>query len=177
MVLRVSPPTLDRMDDATVNKVTWKIPNALALVGARAGDEWNAMTASWITQLSMEPVLIGIGVDNSALTHRLITDGGSFTVNLWSSEDTRTFVKFSKPATKDGMTLNERPIREGVTGAPIFEEAIAWMECEVRSSHDFGTHTLFAGEIVDAGVIDEDQRAAAVSDTRMKYGGVKRGGH
>jgi flavin reductase (DIM6/NTAB) family NADH-FMN oxidoreductase RutF len=75
------------------------------------------------------------------------------------------------------MALNERPIREGVTGAPIFEEAIAWMECELRSRHDFGTHTLFVGEIVDAAVIDEDQRAAAVSDTRMKYGGVKRGGH
>lgn len=165
------------MDDTILNKVTWKIPNALALVGSRSGDEWNAMTTSWITQLSMEPVLIGISVDNSAVTHRLIVEGGSFTVNLWSADDTRTFVKFSKPATKEGMTLNERPIREGRTGAPIFEEAIAWMECEVRSSHDFGTHTLFVGEIVDADVIDEEQRAAAVSDTRMKYGGVKRGGH
>lgn len=170
-------PTLGVMDDTILNKVTWKIPNALALVGSRSGDEWNAMTTSWITQLSMEPVLIGIGVDNSALTHRLIVEGGSFTVNLWSAEDTRTFVKFSKPATKDGMTLNDRPIREGRTGVPIFEEAIAWMECEVRSSHDFGTHTLFVGEIIDAAVVDEEQRAAAVSDTRMKYGGVKRGGH
>lgn len=165
------------MDDALLNKVTWMIPNALVLIGSRAGDEWNAMTASWITQLSMEPVLIGVGVDNSALTHRLITEGGSFTVNLWSSADTRPFVKFSKPATKEGMALNERPIREGTTGAPVFEEAIAWMDCEVRSSHDFGTHTLFVGEIVDAGVEDADQRAAAVSDTSMKYGGVKRGGH
>lgn len=165
------------MDDALLNKVTWMIPNALVLIGSRAGDEWNAMTASWITQLSMEPVLIGVGVDNSAVTHRLITEGGSFTVNLWSSADTRPFVKFSKPATKEGMALNERPIREGTTGAPVFEEAIAWMDCEVRSSHDFGTHTLFVGEIVDAGVEDADQRAAAVSDTSMKYGGVKRGGH
>jgi flavin reductase (DIM6/NTAB) family NADH-FMN oxidoreductase RutF len=165
------------MDDSTVNKVTWKIPNALALVGSRSDDEWNAMTASWITQLSMEPVLIGVGVDNTAVTHRLIAEGGSFTVNLWSSDDTRPFVKFSKPARKEGMTLNDRPIREGVTGAPIFDEAIAWMECEVRSSHDFGTHTLFVGEIVDAGLVDEEQRAAAVSDTSMKYGGVKRGGH
>ena len=52
------------LDDQLINKVTWKIPNALALVGSRAGDEWNAMTTSWITQLSMEPVLVGIGVDN-----------------------------------------------------------------------------------------------------------------
>ena len=162
-----------------VNQVTWKIPNALALVGARSGDTWNGMTTSWITQLSMEPVLVGIGVDNKAVTHRLISESGVFTVNLWSPEDTRVFVKFSKPARKEGMTLNDRPIREGVTGAPVFEDAIAWFECEVRQFLDLGTHTLFIGEIVAAGVDPEraDERAAAISDTRMKYGGVKRGGH
>ncbi len=166
------------LDDELVNRVTWKIPNALALVGSRAGDEWNGMTTSWITQLSMEPVLIGIGVDNSAVTHRLITDGGSFTVNLWDAEDTRVFVKFSKPAaferTDDGPTLNGRAVVEGVTGAPVFRDAIAWFDCEVRQAHDLGTHTLFIGEMVDASIVDDDKRAASMSDTRMKYGGVKR---
>ncbi|MFO7548517.1 MAG: flavin reductase family protein [Acidimicrobiia bacterium] len=166
-----------RPDDETLNKVTWKIPNALALVGSRHGDQWNAMTTSWITQVSMDPVLVAVAVDNKALTHRLIGEGGGFTVNLWSANDTRVFVKFSKPATRDGDTLNGRPVRSGVTGSPIFEEAIAWMDCEVRHAIDFGTHTLFVGEVVDAGINDDDERAAAMSDTRMKYGGVKRGGH
>lgn len=161
-------------DDELLNRVTWKIPNALALVGSRAGDEWNGMTTTWITQLSMEPVLIGIGVDNDAVTHRLISDGGSFTVNLWDAEDTRVFVKFSKPATKEGDALNGRAVRAGSTGAPIFEEALAWLDCEVRQSHDLGTHTLFIGEVVDAGINDDDARAATIQDTRMKYGGVKR---
>jgi flavin reductase (DIM6/NTAB) family NADH-FMN oxidoreductase RutF len=161
-------------DDELINRVTWKIPNALALVGSRSGEEWNAMTTSWITQLSMEPVLIGIGVDNSAVTHRLIDQGGSFTVNLWSPEDTKVFVKFSKPAKKEGSTLNGRAVREATTGAPIFDEALAWMDCEVRHRLDLGTHTLFVGEIVDAGINDDESRAAAMSDTRMKYGGVKR---
>lgn len=161
-----------------VNHVTWRIPNALALVGSRSGDTWNGMTTSWITQLSMEPVLIGVSVDNKAVTHQLISESGAFSVNLWSSEDTRVFVKFSKPADKEGMTLNDRPIREGTTGVPLFEDAIAWFECEVRQSHDLGTHTLFIGEIVAAGADEEhsEERAAAISDTRMKYGGVKRGG-
>lgn len=162
-----------------LNQVTWKIPNALALVGSRSGDTWNGMTTSWITQLSMEPVLVGIGVDNKAVTHRLISESGVFTINLWSPEDTRVFVKFSKPAAKEDMTLNGHPVREGVTGAPIFEDAVAWLECEVRQSHDLGTHTLFIGEVVAAGSDpdQEESRAAAISDTRMKYGGVKRGGH
>ena len=164
------------MDPELLNKVTWKIPNALALIGSAAGEEWNGMTASWITQLSMEPVLIGVGIDNKAVTHRLIADSGVFSVNLWSPEDTRVFVKFSKPAVREGNTLNGRPVRIGKTGAPIFEEAIAWMDCEVRQSFDLGTHTLFAGEVVDAWG-GEEERVAAISDTRMKYGGVKRGGH
>ena len=135
----------DPLPDELLNRVTWKIPNALVIIGSRAGGEWNGMTASWVTQVSMAPVLIGVGIDNTAVTHRLITAGGSFTVNLWSSEETRVFV-----------------------------EAVAYLDCAVRSSHDFGTHTFFVGEVVDAGINDDDARPAAMSDTRMKYGGVQR---
>ncbi len=162
------------IDDELLNRVCWKIPNALVLVGSRAGDEWNAMTTTWVTQLSMEPVLVGIGVDNSAVTHRLITDGGSFTVNLWPSDDTKVFVKFSKPATKDGDSLNGRPVSVASTGAPIFDEALGWMDCRVTKSVDLGSHTLFVGEVVDAAIRDDESRAANTSDTRMKYGGRKR---
>jgi flavin reductase (DIM6/NTAB) family NADH-FMN oxidoreductase RutF len=162
------------LDDELINKVTWKIPNALALVGSRAGEERNAMTTSWITQLAQEPVLIGIGVDNVAVTHRLITEGGCFTVNLWDPDDTRVFVKFSKPATYEDSTLNGRAVSEATTGAPVFDEAIAWLDCEVRHTLDLGSHTLFVGELVDAAIRDDGSRAAAMSDTRMKYGGVRR---
>ena len=110
------------LDDELLNKVTWKITNALALIGSRAGDERNAMTASWITQLSMEPVLIGVAVDNEAITCRLITDGGSFTVNLWDASDTRVFVKFSKPAVDDGSTF------KGMT-----DELLRWQTTELQT--------------------------------------------
>jgi len=162
------------LDEELLNKVTWKIPNALALVGSRSGDERNAMTTSWITQLSMDPVLIGVGVDNDAVTHRLISTGGCFTVNLWDSADTRIFVKFSKPATDDGASLNGRSVHSATTGAPVFDEALAWMDCEVRHRLNLGSHTLFVGEVVDAAIRDAEARPASMSDTRMKYGGVKR---
>jgi flavin reductase (DIM6/NTAB) family NADH-FMN oxidoreductase RutF len=86
-------------------------------------------------------------------------------------------VKFSKPASDADGALNGRPVTAQTTGAPIFDEAIAWLDCRVRQAIDFGTHTLFAGELVDAGINDDDARAASLADTRMKYGGVPRGGH
>ncbi len=165
------------LTDELLNTVTWKIPNALALIGSAAGGQRNAMTASWITQVSMEPVLIGVGIDNTAVTHRLISEGGSFSVNLWDAADTKVFVKFSKPAEDDGEALNGRAVRAATTGAPVFEEAVAWLDCAVRQQHDLGSHTLFVGEVVDAAIRDDEAVPASMRDTRMKYGGVKRGGH
>ena len=59
----------------------------------------------------------------------------------------------------------------------VHERTALWMECEVRQAHDLGTHTLFIGEMVDAAINDDEKRPAAMTDTRMKYGGVRRGGH
>ena len=160
-----------------LNKVLWKIPNVLCLVGSRAGDEWNGMTQSWVTQVAMEPVLVAIAVDASAVTNRLIREGGAFSLNLWDRDDTRPFVKFSKPAVYDGTTLNGRPVVEGLTGVPIFTEAVAWLECRLERTIECGTHDLFLGEVVAADINNDEALVARIEDTRMKYGGVKRGGH
>jgi flavin reductase (DIM6/NTAB) family NADH-FMN oxidoreductase RutF len=56
----------------------------------------------------------------------------------------------------------------------VFDDAVAWMDCAVRSALDLGTHTLFVGELTAGEVNDDEAKVAAMSDTRMKYGGVKR---
>ena len=40
-----------------LNTTTWKIPNPLAIVGSHHNQEFNGMTASWISQFSMDPVM------------------------------------------------------------------------------------------------------------------------
>ena len=46
-----------------INVSTWKIPSPLGIIGSHAEGEFNGMTASWITQVSMEPALIGVGIE------------------------------------------------------------------------------------------------------------------
>ena len=100
-------------------------------------------------------------------------------LNLKTGKKYQVFVKFSKPAVRDGMTLNDRPVREGVTGVPIFDEAVAWIECSVWQTVECGTHDVFLGEVIDVGFREgmEEAPVARMEDTRMKYGGVRRGGH
>ena len=79
----------------------------------------------------------------------------------------------------DWITLHWKVPPAGVTGVPIFTEAVAYIECTVTQTIELGSHDLFIGEVVDAGFHDEREGTpvARMSDTRMKYGGVLRGGH
>ena len=90
-----------------LNVATWKIPNALGIIGSSANNEFNGMTASWITQVSMEPLLIAVGIDNKSITHGLMSASEYFSLNLFSENYTKVFVKFSKPADYKEGFLNE----------------------------------------------------------------------
>jgi flavin reductase (DIM6/NTAB) family NADH-FMN oxidoreductase RutF len=69
-------------------------------------------------------------------------------------------------------TLNGFGFHDGRSGAPVLDAAAAWIDCRVRHSLDLGEHTLFVGEIVDAGFQKpEDTPVLRMEDTRMNYGG------
>ena len=168
------------MSDLTpedINVATWKIPSPLAIICSHADGEFNGMTASWLTQVSMDPALIGVGIDNKSVTYKLMNSSNFFTVNLFSPEYTKVFVKFSKPATYSEGFLNKEPIRLTNNSVPIFENASVWFELETTEKINFGTHTFFVGKIIDCNTDNPEERAAYMGDTRMKYGGVPRGGH
>ena len=132
------------------------------------------MTLNWATQVSFEPKLVGIGVEKTSVTHELIESGGSFTLNTIDREDRAIVRKFTKPVEvdTDAHTLNGFPYRDGVTGAPILTQAVAWVDCEVRQAVDTGDHTFFIGEVVDSGFQKpEDTPVLRMEDTRMSYGG------
>lgn len=160
--------------DKLRRRVLWKMPAGLYVVGSRAGDRRNGMTLNWATQVSTDPKLLGIGVEKEALTHELIATGGSFTLNVLRREDRAIVRKFTKPVDVDpvAMTLNGFPYHDGPTGAPVLDQAAAWLDCRLHGSVDVGAYTFFLGEVVGCGFqAPEDVEVLRMEDTRMSYGG------
>ena len=160
--------------DKLRRRVLWTLPYGLYVVGSRAGDRRNGMTLNWASQVSFEPKLIGIGVEKTAFTHELIAEGGVFSLCTVAREDRAIVRKFTKPVEvdTDAMTLNGFPFHDGVTGAPILDQAPAYLDCEVRQAVDTGGHTFFIGEVVDTAFqAAEETEVLRMEDTRMNYGG------
>ena len=160
--------------DRLRRRALWTMPSGLYLVGSRSGEERNLMTLNWATQVSDEPKLLGIGVEQSAVTHRLIADGGVFTLATIDRDDRAIVRKFTKPVAIDAaaMTANGFAFHDAPSGALVLDQAPAWFDCAVRQAVDLGTHTFFVGEITAAGFRgDEDTPVLRMEDTRMNYGG------
>ena len=160
--------------DKLRRRVLWKMPSGLYVIGSRHGDRLNLMTANWVTQVSFDPKLVGVSVEKEALTHELITEGRVFSVNIVSREDRAIVRKFTKPVEVDPVanTLNGFPFHAGRTGAPVLDQAVAYVDCELRQAFEVGDHTLFLGEVVGSGFQqDEAVEVLRMEDTRMNYGG------
>lgn len=171
---RVDTPEGQADYDKLRRRVLWSLPYGLYVVGSRAGDRRNLMTLNFATQVSFDPKLVGIGVEQTAVTHELIDAGGSFTLNIIARDDRTIVRKFTKPVEHQvaAGTLNEFAFHDGPTGAPVLDQAVAWLDCTVRQAVDCGGHTFFIAEVIDCGFQRaEDTPVLRMEDTRMSYGG------
>ncbi len=168
-------------EDRRRRRVLWRFPTGLYVVGTRAGDERNLMTASWVSQVSLDPKLVGLGVEASAVTHRLIEAGGAFSLSLVARADRAVVRRFVKPVQSDEVAVSEDGhgtmravgVRTAVTGVPVLVDAAAYVDCVLRDAVRTGSHTWFVGEVVDSGFGPggEEVEVLRMEDTRMNYGG------
>ncbi|MGH9067521.1 MAG: flavin reductase family protein [Acidimicrobiales bacterium] len=163
--------------DRRRRRVLWTMPAGLYVLGSCSGEERNLMTLDWAVQVAVDPKLVAVSVEKASVTHRMVEEEGVFSLNILAREDRALVRRFVKPAVvaRDGggdLTLNGFPVREVATGAPVLEQALAYLDCRVHEALRLGSHTLFVGEVADAGFNRaEDTPVLRMEDTRMSYGG------
>ena len=104
------------------------------------------LTANTITSVSLEPPLILVCVERNADTHDCITRSKMFSVNVLESTEERIARRFA--AWEVDRKFEGLAFHTAVTGAPILDDALAWLDCRVHAQHEAGDHTIFVGEVV-----------------------------
>lgn len=112
------------------------------------------LTANAITSVSLDPPLVLVCIERNADSHDAIAESEAFAISILRSEDERLSRRFATYGVKekfDGVAY-----REEVTGSPVLEKALGWLDCEVYAAYDGGDHTIFVGRVLagdaDAGV-------------------------
>lgn len=111
----------------------------------------HGLTATSVCSVSLEPPLVLVVLEKDANTHAIVERSGLFAVNFLGREQREVAERFATtPDDKfEGLSPGEAP-----TGAPILEEALAWLDCVVVRSVPAGDHTVFIGRVEAADLGD-----------------------
>jgi len=131
-------------------------PAGVTLVTVKAGDQIHGMTVSAFVSVSPTPPLISVIIDHKGRAHELFEQSNAvFAVNILreGQEELSNHFAWSK---EDRFAMGDWTT--ATTGAPVLEDALAWLDCTVYSRHTAGTHTIYIGEVQESSVIAPDNR-------------------
>jgi flavin reductase (DIM6/NTAB) family NADH-FMN oxidoreductase RutF len=129
------------------------IPYGLyVLTGESKDGRVAAATVNWVTQASFNPPLVAVGVKVDSGAHAIIKEAGAFALNVLVKGQNGVAFTFFKSLEREGDTIGGEAFSRGKTGAPIFAKAAAFVECKLVDTVEKGDHSLFVGEVVEAGL-------------------------
>jgi flavin reductase (DIM6/NTAB) family NADH-FMN oxidoreductase RutF len=123
---------------------------------ANEGDV-NIFTANWLTQVSFDPPLLAVSVENDSKSLGMILRSRKFTVNVYRTGEREMAGKLGKSAIQHPNKLNGIEYALGANGCPVMRDALAWVACEVRHTAPAGDSTLIVAEVMDVGMLADGQ--------------------
>lgn len=122
-------------------------PAGVTLVTIRVGGVVHGLTVSAFASVSPDPPLVAVMIDHQHRAHALLQEPGAvFAVNVLGEEHAALSDRFAwTPEGTDRFA--EGRWTSAATGAPVLEDAIAWLDCTLHSQHAAGTHTLYIGRV------------------------------
>lgn len=135
-----------------------KISYGVYIVGSYDDKKLNAQIANSVMQITSEPATIAVSINKKNLTHDYIKESRVFSVSILCQNTPLPFIgNFGFRSGRDVNKFKNVKFKTGQTGSPIvMENATAFLEAEVRQDIEAGTHTIFIGKVLNAGVLTEE---------------------
>lgn len=103
----------------------------------------HGMTASSFASVSLDPPRVVVCLDKSSRTRALLSD--TFAINILRADQEDVSRAFAGAGEKPFGRLSHG---FGVSGAPLLDGCIAWIECETSSIVDGGDHDMIVGNVI-----------------------------
>ena len=139
------------IDNNLFKDLMGSFPSGVTVVTAAHDGQREGITASAFSSVSMEPKLILVCLDKMKKSCQLIRQSGGFAVNILATDQKfwgERFAGFHKDVTD---RFEGREVQTLESGAPVFVDARAWMDCRLWQAYDGGDHEIFVGEVLAGG--------------------------
>jgi flavin reductase (DIM6/NTAB) family NADH-FMN oxidoreductase RutF len=150
------------LDSTFFRHVMRKFATGVTILTVRDGDSLHGMTANAFASVSLSPTLILVCIEKGNTTHKFVSHSGNFAMNILSATQEQLARRFAKQLVVTADPFDDLVYHSAATGAPIFDNCIAYVDCHVFAAHDAGDHTIFVGHVEAAGFGSAHEQAPLV---------------
>ncbi|WP_221796332.1 flavin reductase family protein [Oceanobacter mangrovi] len=133
---------------ALYKRTLGSFPSGVTVVMAYDSDgKISGLTASAFSALSMNPPLVLVCPQYNSESYQALSQAEYFSINILADNQATEAFAFAKKGDAKQQAINELDIRQGLSGAPVLNNAVATMECARWHEYEGGDHAILIGRI------------------------------
>jgi flavin reductase (DIM6/NTAB) family NADH-FMN oxidoreductase RutF len=131
--------------------------SGVTIMTTTAAGRMHGMTVSAFASQSLDPLLILVSVERSTEMHKLVMASRALAINILGERAEGTARFFADNARLNGPEFVEGAYHIGVNGAPLLNEAVAYLEATVHSTLEAGDHSVIVGRVTAIEVLSDTE--------------------
>lgn len=134
--------------------VLGRVDPALWVVTARAGVRRGALVATFVSEASIvrDAPRVVVGLARQHHTWELVEESGALALHLIGEDRLDWVWRFGLRSGRDADKLAGLAVRTAVTGAPVLDGALGWLDCRVEARLDAGDRTVYLAAVEAGGL-------------------------
>jgi flavin reductase (DIM6/NTAB) family NADH-FMN oxidoreductase RutF len=143
------PHEAPRIDGRILRDVCGLFVTGVTVITTGLDGESDGTTVNSFTSVSLDPPLVLFCLHKQSRLAPVIEKSGLFVVNFLAGGHEGLARAF---AAKQTATFREVVHRPSADGVPVLSDALGFLACELVNEFDGGDHTIFLGQVLEAGI-------------------------
>lgn len=147
------------LDPGAKKTVLRQFTYGLYAVTAAHDDDRGIFTANWLSQVSFDPPLVALSIENDSATLDLIRADKHFTICPLADGQRELAGNLGRPKSRAGDKFAAYDLETVPThrGTPSLSVALGFVECALESETPAGDSVVLIGEVVEARILNDGE--------------------
>ena len=137
---------------STVEQIWRGLDRPLWIVTAASDFRRGGLVATWFMQASIDPdrPVVSAAIAANHFTRELIAESGGLAAHLIRPDRIDLAWRFGMSSGRDYDKLLGVPHTTGISGSPILDDCLAWLDCRVIGEFSTGDRIYYWADVLDA---------------------------
>ncbi|HEU0027693.1 MAG TPA: flavin reductase family protein [Ktedonobacterales bacterium] len=135
------------VSDAEFRAVLGRFPTGVTVVATCDGKIPVGLTVNAFASISLDPPLVMISIDKRSHLRDAIPQAGYFAASILTTEQQELSRRFAGQSNHRNDRFHGVSWRIEATGAPVLNDALAWVDCRMEAMYPGGDHSIILGRV------------------------------